>query len=89
MAVYLVTYDLNKETSRPNIVGLVRKYGAWARLSESSYAIVTDGTPSDVYQTFRQVLDDNDQLYVITLKKPWDGQGGPDVNTWLENNLPW
>ena len=38
MATLLVTYDLNKETVRPNIVGAIKEYSSWARLSESSYS---------------------------------------------------
>ena len=41
MSVYIVTYDLNKESKRPPIVEEVRKTD-YARLSESSYAIDTN-----------------------------------------------
>jgi hypothetical protein len=33
------------------------------------------------------MIDENDNLYIITLKKPWTGFGPKDVNKWLENNL--
>jgi len=37
MATLLITYDLNQETKRPNIVGAVKDVGgSWAKLSESS-----------------------------------------------------
>ena len=87
MATFLVTYDLNKETRRPKIVDEVKKT-AWARLSESSYAITTTETAASVHQRFKQHLDSNDNFYVITLKKPYSGFGPPDVNKWLEANLP-
>jgi hypothetical protein len=87
MATYIVTYDLNKETKRPDIVGAIHKYDAWAKLSESSYAVTTTSTPQAVYNGLLQYLDDNDQLYVITLRKPYCGQGSKEVNDWLENNL--
>lgn len=88
MAVYLITYDLNKETDRPNIVKKIKEMGvSWARLSESSYAIVHYGTVYDVYSQLKPMLDNNDNLYVITLKKPWTGFGPKDVNNWLEQNL--
>lgn len=88
MAVYLVTYDLNKETTRPNIVKHIKDgYSAWAKLSESSYAIKTSNTPSEVFNYLKPMIDDNDNLYVVTLKKPYSGRGPKDVNDWLENNL--
>jgi CRISPR/Cas system-associated endoribonuclease Cas2 len=88
MAIYLVTYDLNKETTRPKIVDEVRKTG-YARLSESSYAIDTQETPQQVYNRFLKLLDNNDDFYVILLKRPYSGQGSQEVNDWLESNLPW
>lgn len=88
MSVYIVTYDLNKEVVRPKITEEIKKK-AWAKLSESSYAIKTDETPQQVYNRFSKHLDGNDNFYVITLKRPYYGQGPKDVNEWLENNLPW
>lgn len=86
MSVLLVTYDLNKETVRPKITEEVRKT-AWAKLSESSYAIDTNETPQAVYNRFESYLDSNDNLYVITLKRPYAGQGPQAVNEWLEQRL--
>lgn len=87
MATYLVTYDLNHEVKRPPIVQKIKEF-SWARLSESSYAISTPMTASQVYNTFKPMLDANDNLYVISLRKPYSGQGPKDVNQWLEQNLP-
>lgn len=88
MSVLLVTYDLNKEVNRPNITKKLRDgYPSWAKLSESSYAIATSQTPAQVVAFLRPMLDQNDHIYVIPLKKPYSGWGPPDVNTWLDNNL--
>ncbi|NBE08119.1 hypothetical protein [Paragemmobacter ruber] len=90
MAVFLVTYDLNREVIRPNITKIIRDgFDGFAMLSESSYAIATDLDADDVFAKFSKVLDDNDQLYVITLSKPYYGQGSEQVNKWLDDNLPW
>ena len=86
MAVLIVSYDLNKEDKRPDIVSEVKKY-AWARLSESSYAIDTSETQSQVYARFKKYIDDNDDLYVITLSQPWDGWGRRAVIEWLQARL--
>lgn len=86
MTVYLVTYDLNKETSRPNITKELDKTG-WAKLSESSYAISTNETAEQVYARFDKYTDENDNFYVIKLSKPFHGQGPKDVNEWLAKEL--
>lgn len=88
MATLLISYDLNKPGKDYNDLLKTIKSYAWARLSESSYAIKTDQTPSQTFNKLKPYLDQNDTLYVINLKKPYSGQGPNDVNDWLENNLP-
>lgn len=90
MATLIVTYDLNKETKRPPLLKTLKEtYPNWARLSESSYAIETGDSPVDVFSNLQEHIDGNDNLYIITLKRPYYGQGPKDVNDWLENNLTW
>ena len=86
MTVYIVTYDLNKETKRPNIVDEVKKK-PWAMLSESSYAIDTTETPQQVYNRFTKYLDANDALLVISLRQPYYGQTSDEVHAWLKQRL--
>ncbi len=86
MATYLVSYDLNKETTRPKIVDKIRTYG-YARLSESSYVITTLLNENQVFADFSQLLDSNDYLFVVPVKKPYRGFGLKEVIQWLDNNL--
>ena len=86
---YLVTYDLNKEVSRPKIVSEVKESAGWAKLSESSYAISTNETVTQVHDRFKPYLDDDDNFYVIALRRPYTGWGKKDVNDWLEQHLQW
>ncbi|MDD9745515.1 MULTISPECIES: hypothetical protein [Marinovum] len=87
MAVYIVTYDLNNETKRPPLLEDIKSYSAWAKLSESSYAISTTESTTDVYNALKKHIDSDDRIYIITLKKPWSGFGSKQVNEWLDNNL--
>lgn len=86
MTAYIVTYDLNKEAKRPNLLGKIKEW-PWARLSESSYAISTTATASDVFNQLRPFIDDNDNLFVIPLKSPYMGWGQKEVHEWLAQNL--
>ncbi|MGY9005127.1 MAG: hypothetical protein ACKVJQ_03345 [Alphaproteobacteria bacterium] len=89
MAVLLVTYDLNKETKRPNIVKAVKNISNdCVQLSESSYAVKTNKSPNTVFIELKKYIDDNDSLFIITLRKPHAGYGLSDAIDWLEKNLP-
>lgn len=87
MAVLLITYDLNREVRRPPIVQAIKEKGG-VKLSESSYAISTTSTPEQVYNWLKPMLDENDHIYVINLRKPYWGFGPKATNDWLDRNLP-
>lgn len=90
MAVLLITYDLNRPGQNyTDLLDKIKSYGSWARLSESSYAVATQNTPQTVYSQLSPHLDNSDTLYIVTLKRPYSGQGPQDVNNWLEANLPY
>jgi len=86
MTVYVVAYDLNQEVRRPPIVAEIKRTAS-AMLSESSYAIDTAETVSQVFARMKKHLDANDTLYVIKLSAPWTGHGPPAVNAWLQARL--
>lgn len=87
MAVLLVTYDLNTPGKNyEDVLKAIKNY-AWAQLSESSYAINTYDSPQQIFDKLKPLLDKNDNLYVIPLKKPYAGFGPKAVNDWLNTNL--
>lgn len=89
MKIYLVTYDLHvKGQNYTDLLAKIKESAKWARLSESSYAIGTEKTPQQLYDYLNISLDSNDQLYIVTITKPYIGHGAKEVNDWLENNLP-
>jgi hypothetical protein len=87
MAVLLVTYDLNKAGQDYAGFYSVIKSFPYAKLSESSYAIQTDLTPEAIFNQLTPHRDQNDYVYIITLKKPYIGYGLKTVNGWLEQTL--
>ncbi|QUY51909.1 hypothetical protein [Psychrobacter pacificensis] len=88
MAALLVTYDLNSPGQKhAKVLEKIKSFGGWARLSESSYAITTSLTPSQVYSQFENLIDANDTIWIITLKKPYSGFGSKNIIDWLDNSL--
>lgn len=88
MSCLLVTYDLNKPGQDYTDLLKEIKKSSWARLSESSYAVATDLTPSQLYDRLSPHIDSSDHLYIINLRRPYCGRGPKAVNDWLEQNLP-
>lgn len=88
MAVYLITYDLNNEARRPPIVERIKKWKKHVQLSESSYAIVSSEEPDAVRQKLKSFFDDDDQLWVISMRHPYSGYGLETTIAWLDEHLP-
>ena len=88
MPALLVTYDLSSPGQKhAKVLEKVRSFGGWAKLSESSYAITTSLTPNQVYSQFESLLDSNDTIWIISLKKPYSSFGSKKVIEWLDTNL--
>ena len=87
MAVLLITYDLNSPGQKHSkLLAKIKEYSC-VKLSESSYAIETNLSVQSVFDYLKPLIDSNDNLYIINLKKDWSSFGPKDVNNWLENNL--
>jgi hypothetical protein len=87
MSVKLITYDLDKPGQDYTDLLKEIKSFSWARLSESSYAVDTDLSPSQLYDRLSPYTDANDTIYVIPLHSPYRGFGPKEVNDWLERHL--
>jgi hypothetical protein len=89
MAVYIIIYDLSKET-KPKITDVIEKNYEWKRLSESAHAVETEEPSDQVFSRLKSLLDaSNENLYVITLDRPHEGLGPKHVIDWLEAKLEW
>lgn len=90
MAIRLITYDLDKETTSEDYKSVLSyiKSHAWAQLSESSYAIETEKRPKTIYDELEGFLDKGDHLLVMTLTTPYHGYHGKKVVDWLAEKLP-
>ena len=88
MAALLVNYDLNSPGQKhANVLKMIQSFKYYAKLSESSYAIDSSLTPQQIYNKFKPLIDSNDTLWIITLKRPYYGQGSQEVIDWLDASL--
>jgi hypothetical protein len=87
MPLLLVAYDLNKpEQDHSDLIEQIEMYSN-IRLTESSYAIITDKIPKEVCGELNNFIEKNDNIFVITLKLPYDGSGPGLANDWLKKGL--
>jgi hypothetical protein len=87
MALLLITIDRSKpENDYSKFLGRIDKYSN-VRLSESSFAIITDKPPRTVCGELKKFVKKNDGLFVITMKRPYHCFGAPLIEDWLKKTL--
>lgn len=64
MAAYLITYDLRNKRDYDSLYSAIKSYGTWAKITESSWAIVTDQTAIQIRDYLSKFLDEDDRVFV-------------------------
>lgn len=68
MAVYLITYDLNKSgQDYENVIDQIKKAstGSWCSYWKSSYLIKSNLTPEQIIENLKPYIDGNDRFLII------------------------
>ena len=87
MALLLVAFEHDKpEQDHSDLINRIEKY-SHVRLTKSSYGIITDKDPEIVSEELKKYIDKNENLFVITLKRPYDSCGPSLANDWLYKEL--
>lgn len=91
MAVYIVTYDLMNEQSSETykrLIELIKKEGVWACLGGSSYLVESNLSAVELRNRYREVLDNNDLLFVGVVSAPaaWYGYS-QQITDWIKAKL--
>ncbi len=86
---FIITYDLNKTGQNyKNLEDAIKSYGTWAKITTTTYTIVTNSSAVDVRNYLQKYIDSNDELFVAKLsgEAAWTGLGTDQAN-WLTKNL--
>lgn len=92
MPIYLVTYDLNKESSSEDYKPLwadLKRLGAHRAL-ESVWLVNVTNTTNELGEHLKRLVDGNDSLFVTKLRQGeiWRFRNKAGTTEWLEKNPP-
>lgn len=85
---FIISYDLCSPSQDYNqLYSAIKSFGTWGRLTESTWAIVTDSTVVQIRNFLMRFIDNDDRLIVI--------KGGKEAawvhtiadNNWIQQNL--
>lgn len=88
MATYIVSYDLADNQSYDDLHARLKSYDAWAFLTESTWAVVTNQSAVQVRDHLTSTVNENAKLIVISS----GGEGAwrnfvPSTTNWLKKYL--
>ena len=87
MACYIISYDLKKERDYQSLYDGIKSYGTWARITESTWAIVTDESAVQVRDRLLSLVDSDDRLFVVKSGTEAAWRNVICKSEWLKRNL--
>ena len=88
MAVFLVSYDLNKQGQNyTNLINAIKIYDAYIKCLHSQWLISTNDKISSVYEYLKSKIDNNDLLLITPIVQQFYATLQSDVISWLKNEL--
>ena len=87
MTCYIISYDLVKERDYEKLYGAIKSYDNWARITESTWAIITNKSAKEVRDNLVKSLDGDDKLIVIKSGEEAAWKNASCSNEWLKKNL--
>lgn len=88
MNCYIVSYDLCAPRRDYNaLYTAIKSYRYWAKITESTWAILSDKTVVEIRDFLKGYIDDNDRLIVVRSGKIAAWSNALASNEWLRNNL--
>ena len=84
---YIVAYDLVSERDYDSLYEAIQSYSKWARITDSTWVIVTKRSAVEIRDHLLTVMDGDDRLFVV--KSGVEGAWSNVVcrNKWLKDNL--
>lgn len=89
MACYIIAYDLFDADSAEyeELSEAIKSYGTWARIAESTWAVVSDESASEVRSYLGSFMKNKDRIFVVKSGKAASWKNVRCRDEWLKNNL--
>lgn len=85
---YIICYDLcNPGRNYEGLYSAIKQYTHWGKLTESTWAIVTNETSVQVRDNLKMQIDNNDRLIVIRTGKEAAWTKVLASDEWVKTNL--
>ena len=85
---YIISFDLKPSRSYNNLINAIKVYGTWAKITESTFAVVTESSAKEIRDYLIRYINPDDRIFVMKTggKSAWR-HAIADVD-WLKKFLP-
>lgn len=86
---YIISYDLLKVGTQnyEPLYEAIKSYGTWAKITESTWAVVTSKSTTQIRDHLMNVIDAGDRLIIIKSGSTAAWANVICSNVWLKENL--
>ncbi len=87
MACYIISYDLVNERDYERLYEAIKSYDNWAKITESTWAVVTNKSAKEIREHLVNHMDGNDKIIVIKSGGEAAWKNSTCSNEWLQKYL--
>lgn len=85
---YIISFDLQPNRTYLNFREAIKSYGTWARITESTFAVVTELNAKDVRDHLIQYLNPDDRIFVMKTSGRLAWRNAIAGQDWMKKFLP-
>ena len=87
MDSYIISYDIPKGSNYDELIGRIKQYGTWAHITESTWAVVSCDSASDIRDALNSFIPDGGRLIVVQSANVAAWNNAMCTNEWLHKNI--
>ena len=87
MVCYIISYDMVENGDYTSLIDAIKAYGTWAHITESTWAIVTEKSHTDVRDDIGLYLPKGSRLFVVKSGTAAAWRNVICRHQWLKENL--
>jgi hypothetical protein len=85
---FIISFDLQENRDYKLFINSIKSYGTWARITESTYAVVTEFTATDIRNHLIKHLNPNDRIFVVKTGGRAAWRHAIADSEWLKKYIP-
>ncbi len=84
---YIISYDLKGSEGYEDLFEAIKEYSGWARITESTWAIVTEENHTEIRDNLGSYLPKGSRLFVVRSGSVAAWRNTICSNDWLKKNI--